>query len=475
MAPATAPSPSVPATRRTSVPEHVERLRGLLAEALEDPARPRTERRRVTDSGLVGRVAAVDVEAPGPLPSFDNSQMDGFAVRAEDLRTQALSAAGESTLPLAGVVPAGAAAPELPPGGVLAVMTGAPIPEGADCVVPVERTTAGRFEQILPAPSAPGAAEDAGDASPAQITFTGLTEDDLQPGRFIRRTGSDVQAGDRVLSVGDVLTPSVLGLLAALGLPDVRIRPRARALVLSTGDEVRQPGSPLHPGQLYDADTPLLIAALESFGVDVQAASATADDVEIFTDVVWALLAEHDPQLLVTAGGISAGAFEVVRQGLASRGVEFGSVAQQPGGPQGWGLIPAQGRQPAVAVICLPGNPVSCAVSLETLVRPALAELDAACPPPHRLTVRLEEAVDSKPGVTQYRRAVFTAPEAEAAASDPEQGQPVPEVRLVGGPSSHLLGHLARADVLLELHEEDTHVEAGAEREALLLTGRTLP
>lgn len=88
MAPAPAPSPSVPATRRTSVPEHVERLRGLLAEALEDPARPRTERRRVTDSGLVGRVAAVDVEAPGPLPSFDNSQMDGFAVRTEDLRTR---------------------------------------------------------------------------------------------------------------------------------------------------------------------------------------------------------------------------------------------------------------------------------------------------------------------------------------------------------------------------------------------------
>lgn len=467
MAPATAPSPSVPTTRRPSVPEHVERLRGVLAEALEDPARPRTERRRVTDSGLVGRVAAVDVEAPGPLPSFDNSQMDGFAVRSEDL-----PGGGEHTLPLAGVVPAGSAAPELPAGAVLAVMTGAPLPDGADCVIPVERTTAGGFDQILPARPAP---DDDGPGAPVQVTFTALSEEDLQPGRFIRRAGSDVEPGERVLSAGDVLTPSVIGLLAALGQPDVQIRPRVRALVLSTGDEVRQPGSPLQPGQLYDADTPLLIAALESLGVEVQAASATADDVEMFTDVVEALLAQHDPQLLITAGGISAGAFEVVRQGLGSRGVEFGSVAQQPGGPQGWGLIPAQGRRPSVAVVCLPGNPVSCAVSLETLVRPALAELDAACPPPLRLIVRLEEPVDSKPGVTQYRRAAFTPADPAAPEGDPAQSPAAPGVRLVGGPSSHLLGHLARADVLLELPEEDSHVEAGAEREALLLTGRTLP
>ncbi|GAB3188116.1 molybdopterin molybdotransferase MoeA [Nesterenkonia suensis] len=446
--------------------EHVERLRAVLAEALEDPARPRTERRRVTDSGLVGRVAAVDVDAPGPLPSFDNSQMDGFAVRTSDLTTGA-----ETTLPLAGVVPAGSPAPELPEGAVLAVMTGAPIPEGTDAVIPVECTTAGRFECILPARPAAGGPDD--DGTPVPVTFTGLTDEDLQPGRFIRHAGTDVQAGDVVLREGDVLTPAVLGLMAALGLPDVQIRPRVRALVLSTGDEVRQAGSPLHPGQLYDADTPLLIAALEHLGVEVQAASATADDVEMFTDVVDALLAQHDPQLLITAGGISAGAFEVVRQGLGSRGVEFGSVAQQPGGPQGWGLIPSQGRRPAVAVICLPGNPVSCAVSLETLVRPALAALDAACPPPHRLTVRLQEPVDSKPGVTQYRRAIFTAE--DQAPADPSEGPAVPSVRLVGGPSSHLLGHLARADVLLELPEEDAHVQAGAEREAVLLTGRTTP
>lgn len=457
----TSPPSGAPAADRVSVAEHVDRLRTVMAAALDDPARPRGETQGIAAPGLVGRVAAVDVEAETPLPGFDNSQMDGFAVRAADLAPGA-----EKTLPLAGVVPAGSAAPPLSAGAALAVMTGAPVPEGADVVIPVERTAAGSFEDV---PAAPESA----DATTPTVTFTGLTEEDLTPGRFIRRAGSDVQAAETVLRAGDVLTPARLGLLAALGLPQVQLRPRVRALVLATGDEVRQPGAALRPGQLHDANTALLVAGLESMGVEVQAVSAAADDVAVFTEVVEALISQHDPQLLITAGGISAGAFEVVRQALTDRGIEFGPIRQQPGGPQGWGLIPADGRRPAVAVVCLPGNPVSCAVSLETLVRPALAELDAACPPPLRIPVTLVEPVESRPGVTQYRRAEFTGgpppADAEDAAARP------PQVRLVGGPSSHLLGHLARADVLVELTEEDIHVPAGAERSALLLTGRRLP
>ncbi|MDS2171369.1 molybdopterin molybdotransferase MoeA [Nesterenkonia sp. CL21] len=477
MAPAPAsssPSPSSPrpssrpttgsaTTReRASVSEHVGRLRTVLSAALQDPARHGGESLRVTEPGLVGRVAAADVIAEAPLPGFDNSQMDGFAVRSADL-----TPGEERSLPLAGVVPAGSAAPSLPEGATAAVMTGAPLPEGADVVIPVELTTAGNFQDLLPQ-SDPGASGPPSGWTARSVTFTELTAEDLSPGRFIRPAGSDVEAGETVLRAGEVLTPARLGLLAALGRATVSVRPRTRALVLSTGDEVRRPGSTLRPGQLHDANTPLLMAGLESLGVEAHAASAASDDVATFTDVVEELISQYDPQLLVTAGGISAGAFEVVRQSLADRGIEFGSIRQQPGGPQGWGLIPADGRRPAVAVVCLPGNPVSCAVSLETLLRPALASLDVSCPPPHRIAVTLAEAVESRPGVTQYRRAEF------CPASTDDAAQP-PTVRLVGGPSSHLLGHLARADVLVELTEDDTHVPAGAERHALLLTGRRLP
>lgn len=440
--------------------EHIARLQEVLAAALEDPARPQTERRKVTEPGLVGRVAAVDVDASAPLPGFDNAQMDGFAVRSHHVE-QLLSEHTEITVPLAGVIPAGSPAGELPDGATIAVMTGAPIPEGADCVIPVERTSTGSFDD-LPYTGQP--VEITGEGH--SVTFTSLERADVRPGTYVRVQGSDVAAGDRILKAGDTLTPAALGLLAATGLPDVLVRPRVRALVLATGDEVRQPGSILHPGQIHDANTALLTAGLESLGITVEAASVAADHVEEFSDMVDALLADHQPQLVVTAGGVSAGAYEVVRQALQRRGVSFGSVAQQPGGPQGWGMFPSQGRRAAVAIVCLPGNPVSCAVSVEALLRPALAGLDAGCPPQHRVRARLEETLDSPEGLTQYRRVVFTGGPDEDGVLD---------VRAVGGPSSHLLGHLARADALLELPEEDTHVDVGEVRDALLLTGRALP
>lgn len=503
-------------SERVPVEAHIERLREVLAAAVGERG---TVPAGLTERGLAGRILAEEVRSPMQLPAFDNSQMDGFAVRAADL-TEAVDA-GESriTLPLAGVAAAGSEPASLPEGAACAVMTGAPVPDGADVVIPVERTVEGSFDafelpghaeeqvsrhrffghrapliastetahQSAPAPSA----SEEGTAGSTAVTFSSLRPEDLRQGRFIRARGSDILEGETLVAAGEALTPSHLGVLAACGLTEVRVVDRTKALVVSSGDEVRTPGSQLRTGQLYDADSPLIAATLESFGCTVETARVGTDDPAWFLDALDTLITVHTPHVIVTAGGISQGAYEVVRQALEPRGVQFGVVAQQPGGPQGWGLLDVQelvgeysrGRGDQqnwpIAVVALPGNPVSCAVSLETLVRPALATVGRACPPPCRLRVRLTEPLSSPEGLRQYRRVRFLPgafgedESAEAAARD-GGGRALP-VETVGGPSSHLLGHLARADALLELREDDVDLQAGAVREALLLTGRRLP
>ncbi len=466
-------------SERASVETHIHRLTEVLGAAISSRA---VETTQLATSGLVGRLAAETVTAPIPLPGFDNSQMDGFAVRSQDITPDA----GRATLPLAGAIAAGSEHAQIPPGAAMAVMTGAPIPEGADLVIPVERTAAGSFDHMElpkePEPEAPQQRKhrffgykaplllstELYQTEPAEspletgtsVEFLGLTPADLEPGRFIRRAGSDIAAGDTLLEPGMVLTPARLGVLAACGFTEVRLLTRTKVLVLSTGDEVRTPGSDLRPGQLYDANSSLIAATLETFGCAVEAARVGTDDPSWFMENLEALVALHHPHVIVTAGGISQGAYEVVRQALSSRGVEFGSVAQQPGGPQGWGLIHVEspGREaPPLAVVALPGNPVSCAVSLETLVRPALAAVGPVCPPQFRVKVRVDEQLSSPAGLRQFRRVRFTAEDV---------------VETVGGPSSHLLGSLAQADALLEILEEDTELAPGTVRDAILLAER---
>lgn len=467
-------------SERVRVETHIQRLTDVLGAAISSRA---VETVQLSSTSLVGRLAAETVTAPIPLPGFDNSQMDGFAVRIQDLTPDD---AGRATLPLAGAVAAGSDHTQIPPGAAMAVMTGAPIPEGADLVIPVERTTAGSFDHMElpkePEPEAPHhrkhrffgykapllMSTELYQTEPAEspletgtsVEFTGLTQADLESGKFIRRAGSDIAVGDTLLEPGMVLTPARLGVLAACGFTEVPLLSRTKALVLSTGDEVRTPGSDLRPGQLYDANSSLIAATLETFGCVAETARVGTDDPSWFMENLEALVALHHPHVIVTAGGISKGAYEVVRQALGGRGVEFGSVAQQPGGPQGWGLIHVEspGREdPPVAVIALPGNPVSCAVSLETLVRPALASMGPVCPPQRRISVKLTEQLSSPAGLRQFRRVRFTGED---------------EVETVGGPSSHLLGHLAQADALLEILEEDTDLPSGTVREAILLTER---
>ncbi|OMH34497.1 gephyrin-like molybdotransferase Glp [Tersicoccus sp. Bi-70] len=377
-----------------------------------------------------GRVLAQDVVAGLELPPFDNAQMDGYAVRAADL---ARTPGGPVALPLTAAVPAGAVPALLPPGTAAAIMTGAMIPAGADAVVPVEETDPARFPDWV------------GDAleppSGAHVQFV----DDAAStttGRFVRPAGSDLARGATALTAGTRLTPAAVGVLAALGSADVVVRRRLRVLLYSTGSEVVAPGLPLGAGQIHDANTAILRATLTACGAEVVTARLVADEPAALLAAVASDVRETAPDLLISSGGISRGAFEVVKQALGRRGVVFGPVAMQPGGPQGAGLLAVGGgdRSAPVPFLAFPGNPVSTLVSVEMFLRPALATRFGA-PARPRFRAVLAEPVTPLAGKQQIRRGVL-----DASGDDGE-----PTVRLVGGPSSHLLHAAATADVLVHL------------------------
>jgi molybdopterin molybdotransferase len=375
-----------------------------------------------------GRVLAADVVAAVALPSFDNSAMDGYAVRAADVAGATAGVPVE--LPVAADIPAGRTdVPALGPGTAHRIMTGAAVPEGADAIVPVEQTDAGLDRVRLSAAPAAGA--------------------------HVRRAGEDVRAGDVVLSGGTVLGAPQIGVAAAVGCATVPVRRRPRVLVLSTGSELVAPGTPLQPGQIYESNGPMLAAAVEDAGGSAELLRFVPDDVEQFLGRLRERLADGAVDLLLTSGGVSAGAYEVVKDAFTGRGVEFVKVAMQPGGPQGAGRLT---DPDGVAVVTLPGNPVSSHVSFEVFVRPALrAALGHPHPDRPVVTATLGERWTSPSGRRQFRRGVL----------DAVRGT----VRELGGPASHLLGSLARAECLVSVPEDVTELAEGASVETWLLEG----
>ena len=360
----------------------------------------------------LGLVLAADVVAPLPLPGFDNSAMDGYAVLATDVAD-----AGQDSpvrLPVAEDIPAGRTdIPPLAAGTAHRIMTGAPLPAGATAVVPVEAT----------------------DGATDTVTIRSAPRE----GQHVRRAGEDVTAGTTVLRAGQVVTPATLGLAAALGLGELTVAPRQRVLVVSTGTELVGPGVPLQPGQIYESNGVMLAAAVRDAGADVAASPMTGDDVDAFRETLRGHVADAD--LILTTGGVSAGAYEVVKDALGGSGdVEFVKVAMQPGMPQG------AGRLDGVPVVTLPGNPVSALVSFEVFVRPALrvamGRPDAERP---RREAVLTEDLTSPRGKRQFRRGVL---DGDAVTS-------------YGPPASHHLRWLASANCLLELGEDVDSVNAG--------------
>ncbi|HSK61443.1 MAG TPA: gephyrin-like molybdotransferase Glp [Actinomycetospora sp.] len=400
----------------------------------------------------LGRVLAEDLASPVALPPFANSAMDGYAVRSADLAEVPV------TLPVTADVPAGRTdGPPLAAGTAHRIMPGAPLPEGADAVVQVEWTDGGHGAQ--------------GSWTTGTGTEQVRIDRAVAPGQNVRAAGEDVTAGTVVLPGGTLLGPAQVGLAAAVGAGTLPVRRRPRVLVLSTGSELVAPGQPLEHGQIHESNGPMLAAAVVDAGGTAQLLRFVPDDVAAFTATLDDALGAHpdDPvDLVLTSGGVSAGAYEVVKDAFslprsaaepareADRGVTFTKVAMQPGMPQGLGRH--RGPLGDVAVVTLPGNPVSSLVSFEVFVRPALrAAAGHPQPARPRVRARLAESLDSPAGRRQFRRGRIDAVAGTVSA--------------VGAAGSHLLAALARADCLLVIGEDTTHVDAGETVEVWLLDG----
>jgi len=390
-------------------------------------------------------VCAVDVRSPLDLPRFDNSAMDGYAVVHADVAGLTGSGGTTVTLPVVGEIGAGqVGVTELAPGQAAKIMTGAPLPAGADAVVPYEWTDRGVDRVVV-------------DRAP-------------ELGQHVRSIGEDVTAGELLVQAGTVLGPRHLGLLASCGHATVTVRPRPRVLVVSTGTELREPGAELAPDSIYDGNSFLLAAAVRRAGaVDVRT-GIVPDEPELFLAAVRDQLASGDVDLVLTSGGISMGDFDVVKAALRPLGtVWFGGVAMQPGKPQGFGHVGGGGSgagDRGVPVVTLPGNPVSSYLSFELFVRPALRRM-AGLTPESRTPVgaRLVDGVRSLPGRRQFLRGRLTY--VDEHRRDASVAQVVP----VGGSGSHLVGDLAASDCLIVVPEDATEVAAGALVQVIRLEG----
>ncbi|MBT2520643.1 gephyrin-like molybdotransferase Glp [Arthrobacter sp. ISL-28] len=413
--PSPAPETAHTAHGHRSVAEHRQAVRDLLKPLL---SAGRTERLPLGDA--LGRGLAEDITAPLSLPPFANSQMDGFAIRTEDVPD------GGGELRVVAPVPAGASPAPLQPGTAAPIMTGAMLPQGADAVVPVERAVPASF----PVPGEEAAVR----VPPAAA------------GTYVRAAGSDIEAGDRALSAGTFLGPGQLGLIAALGMPDVLVHRALTVLLVTTGDEVVEPGGQLEAGKIYDSNGTLLQSSLRQAGLSVIRAGISTDEPVALRRLLSRHLTEVD--LIVTTGGVSKGAYEVVRQAMDGQDVAFQHVAMQPGGPQGIG------RFDGVPLLAFPGNPVSCLVSFEMFLRPVLSELFGSPAARTLVRARLGQPLTSPAGKHQVRRGTLL---------------PDGTVRLEGGESSHLVRALAHSNALVHVPEGTSALAEGAEVEVWML------
>ncbi len=377
----------------------------------------------------LGLVCAEDVVATMPLPSFDNSAMDGYAVRRADVATA--SAERPVLLPVLGEIGAGRAGPRtLVTGTATKIMTGAPVPEGADAIVPYEWTDRGTAEVRI-------------DQAP-------------EPGQHVRPAGDDVAVGDLLVKEGTTLNARHVGLLASVGRPTVLARPRPRVVVLSTGTELRDPGEELGDDSIYDGNSYMLAAAVTQAGGVPQRVGIVRDEPEAFLETLRATLAGAD--LVVTSGGVSQGDFDVVKETLRGEGVWFGPVAMQPGKPQGFGLLGDGPPETRVPIVTLPGNSVSAYISFEVFVLPVIRTCLGLAPVSRPLVeARLTRAMTSPEGRRQFMRGQVGV-DAEGRYVEP-----------VGGPGSHLIGHLAESNSLIVVPEDTTALDAGDAVQVLVL------
>ncbi|MFE7109258.1 gephyrin-like molybdotransferase Glp [Streptomyces sp. NPDC057575] len=402
-----------------------------------------------------GCVLVEDVMVEIALPPFDNSSMDGYAVRVADV--EGADEEFPAVLTVIGDIAAGSDGlpgdRSLGPGEAARIMTGAPLPAGAEAVVPVEWTDGGTgggpadtMRSLREAPE--GAGGEVRVHRPVEARA------------HVRARGSDVKPGDLALGAGSVIGPPQIGLLAAIGRSTVKVRPRPRVVVISTGSELVQPGEELTGGRIYDSNSFALTAAAKDAGAIAYRVGAVTDDADTLRATIEDQLIRAD--VVVTTGGVSVGAYDVVKEALSSvgdedepgSGIDFRKLAMQPGKPQGFGSI-GPDHTPLLA---LPGNPVSSYISFELFVRPVirtLMGLKDVNRPTVRATLSTDKALTSPSGRRQFLRGTY----------DAEAGTVTP----VGGSGSHLIAALAQSDALIVLPEDVTSAEPGTDTEVILL------
>jgi molybdopterin molybdotransferase len=415
----------------------------------------------VSPERALGRYLAAAAVSRTDLPPWDNSAMDGYAVRAQD--TTEASAASPVTLRVIGEVRAGeSSALAVGQGTALRIATGAPLPPGADAVVPVELTIPvdSNGRDVGPA------GRDATGPLPAGVRF----QEPVPAGGSVRAQGSDLHAGDTVLAPGSAMTPAAVSLAAGAGLGEVAVHGRPRVAVLATGDEIRAAGLPLGPAGIPDANGPGLRALVTAAGADPLDLGIARDRLEDVESRLAGAIPEAD--VMIVSGGVSVGPYDVVRSAFQAVGrVDLWRVAVQPGKPFAFGVAERAGGMhaggrgddalPPVLLFGLPGNPVSTAVTFELFVKPALRKLSGG-PAMEHADDRgvLTEPVTKSRGRRAYIRVVADRDSDGRVRRD---GSGRVSLRLAGGQGSHVLSALAAADALAVVPEGVDGLDAGAE------------
>ncbi len=375
------------------------------------------------------RILALDIISDSDFPPFDNSSMDGFAIRAEDSNP-----ASPTTLQVVADIPAGSSPKlTLQSGQAARITTGAQLPQGANAVIPVEDTNANHHQ--------------VGSKIPPTISF----HKKINAGDYVRRKGSDIHAGEIVLQKGRALKPQDLGLLATLGIANVAVYKKPRVALLSSGDELLDVNAPLEEGKIRDSNSYTLASLLENAGAEVIRLGVAKDSKEaaakLFDEAV-----NQQADLILSSAGVSVGAYDFIKAAIETHGkMDFWKVNMRPGKPL------AFGKYKDVHFIGLPGNPVSAFVGFEVFVRPALGKMKGLTEQEQaKIKVRSAEEIESD-GRESYLRAKIRE----------EDG--IKTAVLTGHQGSGNLLSLAQADALLIIPAGVKCVPAGQEVEAILL------